>query len=133
MSNNVNVNGFHHVAMKVSNLDDSLKFYTMVLGFELKHSWGEGDKRGVMLDTGNGNYIELFAGGPAGERPEGHWAHLALLCRDTKAAIEKSRLAGCPVTMEAADIDIPSKPMLPVRIAFFKGPDGELIEFFQTK
>lgn len=120
--------------MKVNNLDASIRFYTQVLGFTLAHDWGDADKRGVMIDTGKGNYIELFAGGPAGERPDGHWLHLALTCTDTKSAIEKVRTAGYPITMETSDIDIPSRiKMLPVRIAFFKGPDGELIEFFQTK
>jgi glyoxylase I family protein len=133
MANHVNVNGFHHIAMKVKDLDASIQFYTKVMGFEVKHAWGEGEKRAVMIDTGKGNYIELFANGPSGLRPDGHWVHLALACTDTKSAIEKVRAAGYTVTMEPADIDIPASPVLPVRIGFFKGPDAELIEFFQTK
>ena len=36
--------------------------------------------------------------------------------------------------MEPAAIDIPSRPgPTPVRIAFFKGPDGEVIELFQNE
>lgn len=128
-----NVNGFHHIAMKVADLDRSVRFYTEVLGFPLYRQWGEGEKRGAMVDTGKGNYIELFAGGPSEARPDGHWLHLALVCSDTKSAIERVRAAGCVVTMEPTDIVIPSKPELPVRIGFFKGPDGELVEFFQTK
>ena len=133
MANNVTVNGFHHVAMRVKDLDAAVKFYSQVLGFPVVRAWGEGEKRGVMLDTGKGNCIELFANGPDGERPDGHWAHLALSCTNTDAAIARVRAAGCTVTMEPADIDIPSSPAYPVRIAFFKGPAGEVIEFFQER
>jgi len=131
MSNAVSVTGFHHIAMRVKDLDASVRFYTQVLGFRLARSWGEGLKRGAMIDTGKGNYVELFADGPSGERPDGHWAHLALACSDTKSAIEMVRSAGYAVTMETKDITIASQPPLPARIAFFKGPDGELVEFFQ--
>lgn len=132
MANNVHVTGFHHVAIKVKDFDASLKFYTQLLGFPVTLSWGQGDQRAAMIDTGNGNCVELFAGGSGESKPEGHWLHLALRCTDTKSAIEKVRAAGYKVTMETADILIDSKPAkCPVRIAFFQGPDGEVIEFFQ--
>lgn len=133
MANNVNVTGFHHIAIKVKDFDASLKFYTKTLGFPVSMTWGEGNSRAAMIDTGNGNCIEVFAGGPPEAKPEGIWMHLALRCTDTKSAIEKARAAGFQVTMEVADITIDAKPAkCPIRIAFFKGPDGELIEFFQT-
>jgi glyoxylase I family protein len=132
MPNHIHVDGFHHVAIRVRDFDASVKFYTETLGFEAKQAWGEGNGRAIMIETGKGNHLELFAGGPEGDRPDGHWIHLALACSDPKSAIEKVREAGCEVTMEARDITIPSTPLFPVRIAFFKGPDGEVIELFQT-
>jgi catechol 2,3-dioxygenase-like lactoylglutathione lyase family enzyme len=33
--------GFHHVSLKVSDLNRSIKFYTEGLGFVEKISWGE--------------------------------------------------------------------------------------------
>jgi len=47
--------------------------------------------------------------------------------------LEKAREAGAEVTMETKDLTIDSSiGPVPVRIAFFKGPDGEVIELFQN-
>jgi glyoxylase I family protein len=124
--------GFHHIAMRVSDFDASVQFYTQVLGFAEKIRWGEGSKRAVMLDTGDGNYIELFAGGVKEPRPEGMILHFALRTDNCDAALDRARAAGMQVTMEPKDVEIPSTPPTPVRIAFCKGPDGEVIEFFQN-
>lgn len=125
--------GFHHIAMRVRDFDASVQFYTEVLGFTQKICWGEGNKRAVMLDTGDGNYIELFAGGSVEPKPEGMILHFALRTDNCDAALERARAAGAPVTMEPKDVEIPSQPVTPVRIAFCKGPDGEIIEFFQNE
>ena len=126
--------GFHHVAIRAHDFDASVRFYTAALGFRERIAWGEGDKRAVMLDTGDGNYLEVFAGGKAGAKPEGAILHLAIRTADCDAALARARAAGAQVTMEPAAIDIPSRPgPTPVRIAFFKGPDGEVIELFQNE
>jgi glyoxylase I family protein len=125
--------GFHHVAMKVADFDAAKKFYTEGLGFTEKITWGEGDKRAVMLDTGDGNYLEIFAGGSAAT-PEGVVMHFALRTSNCDAALARARSFGAQVTMEPKDVEIPSKPFkAPVRIAFCKGPGGEVIEFFQNQ
>lgn len=123
--------GFHHVAMKARDFDASVKFYTEGLGFRKVISWGEGDGRAVMLDTGDGSCLEIFTGGPKEPAPEGALVHFALRSDDPDAAIKAARSAGAQVTMEPKNVDIPSTPPKPVRIAFCKGPDGEVIEFFQ--
>jgi glyoxylase I family protein len=125
--------GFHHIAMRVHDFDASVKFYTEALGFKEKISWGEGDGRAIMLDTGDGNYLEIFAGGAADPRPEGAVIHFALRTNDTDAVVEHVRAAGAEITVEPKDVDIQSRPQnTPVRLAFCKGPDGEIIEFFQN-
>lgn len=124
--------GFHHVAITVKDFDKSLKFYTEGLGFRKDIGWGEGDSRAVMLDTGDGNYIEIFAGGKE-DVPEGSWLHVAFRTDNCDLALEQARAAGAPVTMEPTDIDIQSNPVTKVRIAFCKGPDGETLEFFQYR
>lgn len=122
--------GFHHVAIRAHDFDASVRFYTQALGFVEKIRWGEGDKRAIMLDTGDGNYLEIFAGGSAQPRPEGVILHFALRTTDVDSAIARARAAGATVTVEPKNVDIPSTPPTPVRLAFCTGPDGEIIEFF---
>jgi len=126
--------GFHHVAIRAYDFDASVRFYTEALGFTQKIAWGEGEKRAVMLDAGDGNYMEIFANGKNEPKPEGAIIHFALRTDNCDAAIERARVAGAQVTVEPKDVDIPSTPhRTPVRIAFCKGPDGEIIEFFQNE
>lgn len=126
--------GFHHVAIRAHDFEASVRFYTQALGFVEKIRWGEGDKRGIMLDVGDGNYLEVFAGGTKDPKPEGAILHFALRTVDTAAALDRARAAGAEVTLEPKDITIESSPTpTPIRIAFCKGPDGEIVEFFQNE
>ncbi len=85
-----------------------------------------------MLDTGDGNYLEMFTGGK-GPVPEGPILHFALRTADCDAACERARAAGAQVTMEPKSLTINSTPSpTDVRIAFFTGPDGEIVELFQN-
>jgi glyoxylase I family protein len=121
--------GFHHVAIRVYDFDATVRFYSEVLGFQERVRWGEGSNRAIMLDTGDGNYLEVFAGGTEGAKPEGAFLHLALRSDDVDGAVELARAAGMEVTVEPKDAVLGG---IPVRIAFFKGPDGEIIELFQS-
>lgn len=136
MGNNTTIGGggFHHVAIRAHDFDASVKFYTEALGFTEKIAWGDGDGRAIMLDTGDGNYLEIFANGQPGEKPEGSIIHFALRTSDADGAIERARSAGAKVTIEPKDVEIQSRPgPTPVRLAFFEGPDGEVIELFQNE
>jgi glyoxylase I family protein len=127
--------GFHHVAIRAWDFDKTLTFYTDGLGFHAKIAWGEKPSRAVMLDTGDGNYLEVFEGNTtAGPKPEGAILHFALRVDSCDAALARAVAAGAQVTMESKTVDIPSTPTgpTPVRIAFVKGPDGETIEFFEN-
>ncbi|MBS13610.1 MAG: glyoxalase [Gemmatimonadetes bacterium] len=126
--------GFHHVAIRAYDFDASVKFYTEVLGFTEKIAWGEDRGRAVMLDTGDGNYLEIFANGEEGSKPEGAIIHFALRTNDVDGVIAKARSAGCEVTVEPKDLTIQSRPApTPLRLAFFKGPDGEIIELLDNE
>jgi len=126
------VSGFHHVAIKAKDFDASIKFYTETLGFVETVRWGKGDGRTAMLDAGNSNCIELFAGGTDAPKPEGALLHLALQTEDVDAMTARVRAAGAEVTTEPTTVPVDSKPNpMTIRLAFFKGPDGEVLEFFK--
>ena len=127
------LSGFHHVALRARDFDASLLFYTQALGLTRKLAWGEDDRRAVMLDAGNGNCLEVFAGGADGPKPEGTLLHLAFKTPDCDGSLAAARAAGAVVTQEPTTVTIPSSPPATVRIAFCTGPDGEVIEFFQSR
>jgi glyoxylase I family protein len=131
MGNNETIGGggFHHVAIRVFDFEATIRFYTEVLGFREKTRWGEGDRRGALLDTGDGNYLEVFAGGREGPKEEGALLHVAFRCEHVDEVTERVRAAGCEVTVEPKTAQLGDYA---VRLSFFKGPDGELIELFHT-
>ncbi len=129
--------GFHHVAIRAADFDGTVRFYTEVLGFRKRIEWGEGERLACMLDTGDGNYLEVFATAgraPGEQAPEGAIIHFALRTDDCDATLERVRAAGMQVTMEPKSLTIAGRPEpAAVRIAFFKGPDGEVVELFQNE
>lgn len=125
--------GFHHLSMSVKDLKKSIKFYVDGLGFVERVSWGEDPKRTVLLDTGDGNYFEISQGDSDEDFVEGVFKHIALRVDDCAAAIELARKAGAEVTVETKDVNLRTEPSIPIRIAFFKGPDGEIVELFQNE
>lgn len=123
--------GFHHVAIKVKNLDATVAMYKKVLGCEEVAAWGEDTGRGIMLDTGDGACFEIFASGN-GESPANGFYHVALRTTKLDEVVDSARAYGLNITIEPRDIVIASNPPMPARIAFFDGLDGESIELFQT-
>jgi len=125
--------GFHHIAFHTVDFDKSLKFYDEGFGFKRAFGWGSGDGRAAMLDIGDGNYLELFAGGKPRSGDDGPITHFAIRVPDCSAAFARAVKAGATVTMEPKDINIQGDTVVHVRIAFVKGLDGEVIEFFQNE
>lgn len=127
--------GFHHVAIRTADWDRSLRFWTEGMGFRPAVQWGEAPRRAVMLDTGDGNYLEIFERDPMPDAPAENAAilHFALRTDDCDAATERARAAGAEVTMEPKSLSVFGEPKIPIRISFFKGPDGEICELFQNE
>jgi glyoxylase I family protein len=125
--------GFHHVSMRVRDIEKSRKFYTEGLGFIERFSWGQDPKKTILMDTGDGNYFEISQGEPNQSLGEGLFRHLALRVDDCRTALEHARKAGAEITVEARDVTLSNEPPLKIRIAFFRGPDGELIELFEDE
>jgi len=124
--------GVHHLALSSADFDKSIKFYTEGLGFEIVAEWGEGTGRAALLDIGNGSHFEIFANGNANIQKDEKFVHFAFATSNPDLAYENAIAAGAVSQIEPKSLEIPSKPALPVRIAFVRGPDGEVLEFFKV-
>jgi glyoxylase I family protein len=126
--------GLHHITVQTRDWEASLRLYRDVLAMQVVAEFGPEDGRMMLLDVGDGSHIELIApkadtpavGSPADPDP---LVHLALATSDAAASLEPVREAGYEVTMEPKDVSLDG---LEATVAFFKGPNGEVIEFFQT-
>jgi catechol 2,3-dioxygenase-like lactoylglutathione lyase family enzyme len=138
--------GFHHVALRASDFDRTLRFYTEGLGFTVRHEFAiEGRiDRAAFLDAGDGRYLEVF--GPAStvqsegrrrrpeeERTEGALLHFCLRVTDTEAAYARALAAGGVSRVAPRTAILGQSPLIEVRIAFVTGPEGEVIEFLQSE
>lgn len=118
--------------MKVKDYDATITFYTQALGLKVGRTWGAEGSRAALLDTGSGDFIEIFEG--SGAETDGDLIpHFALRVPDCDAVTEQVRTAGARIKTEPKDVDIPADPAYPVRISFFEGPDGEVVELFQER
>ena len=137
MTRNTAGGGLHHVALKTGSWDASLAFYKGVLGFTEKILWAYPDgNRAGMLDTGAGNYLEIFEDAKYVPAPNGALLHLALRTGEPDAVVDRARAAGCKITVEPKDVTIRTTNgagPVPVRIAFFEGPNGEVWELFKNE
>ena len=123
--------GYHHIGLWVSDTERSLKFYRDVLGGKIKHSFTLAglDKLIYLVDIG-GAVVEIIQRGNGEEEQNARWAHIALEVSDTNAAYSLAMSGGAISHSEPEDIMLKDKL---ARIAFVKGPDGEMIEFFEEK
>ena len=125
--------GTHHIAVQTQDYQASIAFYTEVMGMEQTAEFSAGGRRICLLDIGDGSHLELFEPVP-GTTPSGDAEgnvvfHFALATSDIEAALERVRAAGMEITVELKTVDLGP---LNVSIAFFKGPGGEVVEFFQV-
>lgn len=123
--------GIHHMALRVADFDRSVAFYTTVLGFAERVRWNDSPNRIALLDTGNRSYLELFEAKGEAPKPEDAYWHLAFRVADAGACLEHARNHGCPVHVETKTVPNIGGSGIDIRVAFCKGPDGELIEFLQ--
>ncbi len=122
------IQGVHHVAIKPTprQYKRTVEFYTGLLGFEIKQSWGDPERPCLMVSCGDNSCIEILSseveiprGGPL--------CHIAFATDRVDELLEEVRAQGYEIKMEPTDTDIGA------RIAFFYGPVGEEIELFWAK
>jgi lactoylglutathione lyase len=123
-----------HTMIRVGNLDESLAFYTEVLGMQLirRHEYPEG--RFTLAFVGYGDesehaVIELTHNWDTDGYTLGDgFGHIALAVDDAAAACDRIRARGGKVVREAG----PMKHGTTV-IAFVEDPDGYRIELIERK
>ena len=130
--------GYAHMAIAAKDFDKSLTFY-QALGMKVYTQWGEGDSRIALLDTGNGDLVELFAkpdlnadkaATPADGNP---FLHFAFSAQNVDEAYRIALEAGATPVTPPTEMPLKSHPVsMTLRIAFVKGPSGEELEFFKT-
>lgn len=125
--------GFHHAGLASADLERSLKFYIDGLGGKLMRSWGEGKDRIVMVDMGwRRGAGDIRQGGDSRSKTPS-LDYFAFQVDSPDEAYEAALKAGASSHMEPQDMVLPSEPPCPIRVAFAKGPDGEILEFIHQK
>ncbi len=137
---------FHHVALRATDFDRTVKFYTEGLGFKVHYEFAIPGRidRAAFLDAGDGRYVEIFGSGstvqaegrrrlPDEERTEGALLHFCLRVADTEAAYARALAAGAESRLPPRTSTSRLDPLVEARIAFVTGPDGEVIEFLQSE
>jgi lactoylglutathione lyase len=123
-----------HTMLRVGHLEQSLAFYTQVLGMKLLRQKDYPDGRFTLAFVGyqdetNGTVLELTHNWDTSQYNLGEgFGHIAIEVDDAYAACEEVRKRGGKVTREAG----PMKHGTTV-IAFVEDPDGYKIEFIQKK
>ncbi|MBM7566895.1 VOC family protein [Paenibacillus sacheonensis] len=125
------VRKLEHVGIMVSNMEQSIAFYTEVVG--LKHLYTMMHTDGVIRlaflagTDGEESEIELIENYPGALAAEGRTHHVAFTVDDVEAEFERIKsLAG----VKLRDAEITTLPN-GARYFFFEGPDGEFLEMFQ--
>ena len=124
------IKGIHHISIRCATPEEEQnvrKFYGEVLGLSVKREW----TGGIFFDTGAGQ-IEVFLNRENIKGP-GAVQHIALATDDVDDMVSRVKEAGFNVTVEPRDGEMPTDPVLKMRVAFCEGPVGETIEFFCEK
>jgi lactoylglutathione lyase len=118
-----------HIGVMVKDMDASIRFYTEVLGMRLvkRKALKDGAELGFLAFPDSGNIeIELIGRGHDGLPDNGIVHHIAFTVSDIQAEIDRIKSLGVQLTDET-----PRTILDGDLIAFFFGPDGERLEFFQ--
>ncbi len=114
--------GIHHTNVQTSNLEQSVQFYTEVLGFSVLNRRELGPLKLVDLTLG-GAVLELKEAEQLSTSQDGIIDHLAIQVDDMASAVELVKNQGVELISAEPRAIGPNKYCF-----FFRGPSGEKIE-----
>jgi len=124
------VRKLEHVGIMVKNLENSITFYTEVVGLTylstLTHTNGIIRMAFLAGADARETEIELIEGYPGELGPESAVHHVAFTVDDVEAEFARIKSLAIPLK----DTEITTLPN-GARYFFFYGPDGEFLEMFQ--
>lgn len=123
------VTGLHHIGVHVRDARASEKFYVETLGFEKTHEFVNGPTTLIFVRAGS-CVIELIENAVKDDRPVGAIDHVALEVKDIEPFV--CRLTEKLVNFDTGEIRENAWLFGGAKNIFFKGPDGERIEFFEV-
>ncbi|WP_286230368.1 VOC family protein [Neobacillus mesonae] len=110
---------FHHYGLEVSNMEESIDFYKKGLGLEVESRMFFMDEEIVFLASPDFRLELIF-----GTQEAGVSRHICFEVRDLDSVM--SRFSGYEVA------EGPYKLQNGWQTVFYKGPEGEVIEFLQV-
>lgn len=129
----------HHVALRVRNFDESLRFYTDGLALGRPYLWNAPPHVGqaAFIPAGEGGWIELFAlpagsQSPQADESSGGLAHIAIAYDDVQAAFDRAVSAGGRPLEAPSTRTLHGDPPKQATLAFLLGPDNEMIELYRN-
>ena len=118
---------FSHVGIVVKSMDESVDFYTRVLGCKVHKQHQDENLQFTLLKAENQEIELLKFSEDNKERKEGVISHIAFSVEDIVKEINRLKDLGINLA-----IDQPREVMGGMKIFFFTGPSGESIEFVQV-
>ena len=120
------VTGTHHVALFTSDLERMRAFYVDTLGLPQVGAFPGG--RIIFIDAGS-TAIELIKRDGWAGTDTGSWQHLAFQVASVDETYAELTAQGIAFHVEPKNVpeDAPA-----CRVAFFRDPDGNNLELFQT-
>jgi len=117
---------FSHVGIVVENMEESVNFYTNILGCRVHKQHRDENIRFTLLKADNQEIELLKFPHDEKERKEGVISHIAFSVENMESAIRRLKEAGIKLAT-----DQPREVLGGMKIFFFTGPNGESIEFVQ--
>lgn len=120
------VTGTHHVALVTNDLARLRDFYVNTLGLPQVGAFPGG--RIIFIDAGS-TTIEMITREGWTNSDAGNWQHLAFEVASVDDAY--AELTGKGIAFHVEPKDVPSEENPACRVAFFRDPDGNILELFQ--